>query len=98
MLLFCGGSESNTAIKMALHKRSASGNCNPREGQLPFRPNPNGVRDNTAILRWLLIGADLIRFCVEKKQIVLRRPQRAFLMFSPCLPLKSDFMQLCGHH
>ena len=29
----------------------------PREGQQPFRPNPNGVGDRTTTLRLLLIGA-----------------------------------------
>ena len=37
---------------------SALGNWNPREGQQPFRPNPNGAGDRTTTLRRLLIGAD----------------------------------------
>ena len=36
---------------------SAQGNCDPREGQQPFRPNTNRVRDHTIKLRRLLIGA-----------------------------------------
>ena len=40
-------------------KRSARGNWDPREGQQPFRPNPNGVGDRTTTLRRLLIGADI---------------------------------------
>ena len=36
------------------------GNWDPREGQLPFRPNPNGVRDRTTTLRWLFIDAVLL--------------------------------------
>ena len=36
---------------------SAQGNWDPREGQQPFRPNPNGVWDGTTTLRRLLIGA-----------------------------------------
>ena len=39
-------------------KGSARGNWDPREGQQPFRPNPNGVGDRTT-LRRLLIGADV---------------------------------------
>ena len=38
-------------------KGSARRNWGPREGQQPFRPNPNGVGDRTATLRRLLIGA-----------------------------------------
>ena len=37
-------------------KGSARGNWDPREGQQPFRPNPNGVGDCTTTLRLLLIG------------------------------------------
>ena len=40
-------------------KGSARGNWDPREGQHPFRPNPNGAGDRTTTLRWLLIGAVL---------------------------------------
>ena len=39
-------------------KGSARGNWDLREGQQPFRPNPNGVRDRTTTLRRLLIGED----------------------------------------
>ena len=39
-------------------KESARGNWDPWEGQQSFRPNPNGVRDCTTTLRWLLIGAE----------------------------------------
>ena len=38
-------------------KGSAQGNWDPREGQQPFFPNPNGAGDRTTTLRWLLIGA-----------------------------------------
>ena len=38
-------------------KGSARGNWDPREGQQPFRPNPNEVGDRTTTLRRLLIGA-----------------------------------------
>ena len=41
-------------------KGSARGKLDPREGQQPFRPNPNGVGDRTTTLRWLLIGAGTI--------------------------------------
>ena len=37
-------------------KGSARGNWDPREGQQPSRPNPNGVGDRTTTLRRLLIG------------------------------------------
>ena len=37
-------------------KGSARGNWDPREGQQPFRPDPNGVGDRTATFRRLLIG------------------------------------------
>ena len=39
-------------------KGSARGNWDLREGQQPFRPNPNGVGDRTTTLRRLLIGED----------------------------------------
>ena len=38
-------------------KGSARGNWDPREGQQPFRLNPNGVGDRTTTLRRLFIGA-----------------------------------------
>ena len=38
-------------------KGSAWGNWDIREGQRPFRLNPNGVGDRTTTLRQLLIGA-----------------------------------------
>ena len=38
-------------------KGIARGNWDPREGQQPFRPNPNGVGDRNTTLRRLLIGA-----------------------------------------
>ena len=37
--------------------RSAWDNGDPREGQQPFRPKPNGVGDRTTTLKWILIGA-----------------------------------------
>ena len=37
-------------------KGSVWGNWDPREGQQPFRPNPNGVGDRNMTLRQLLIG------------------------------------------
>ena len=39
-------------------KGSAQGNWDPREGQQPFRPNPNGIGDRTTTLRRLLIFAE----------------------------------------
>ena len=38
-------------------KGSGRGNWDPREGQQPFRPNPNGFGDRTTRLRRPLIGA-----------------------------------------
>ena len=38
-------------------KGSTRGNWDPRKGQQPFRPNPNGVGDRSTTLRRLLIGA-----------------------------------------
>ena len=46
--------------KNGLCEGSARGNFDPREGQQPFRPNPNGVGDRTTALRRLLIGSDVI--------------------------------------
>ena len=43
-------------------KESAQGNCDPPEGQQPFRPNQNGVGDRTTTLRRLLISADSFTF------------------------------------
>ena len=40
-------------------KGSSRGNWDPREGQQPFQPNPNGAGDCTTTLRRLLIGADV---------------------------------------
>ena len=47
----------STAKKWLCEGR-ARGNWDPREGQQPFRPNPNGVGDSTTTLRRLLIGED----------------------------------------
>ena len=47
-------------------KGSARGNWDPREGQQPFRPNPNGVGDRTTTLRRLLIGTAFLR---SKRQL-----------------------------
>ena len=41
-------------------KGSARGNWDPREGQQPFRLNPNGAGDRTTRLRRLLIGAEVL--------------------------------------
>ena len=44
--------------KNGLYEGSARGNWDPREGQQPFRPDPNWVGDCTIMLRRLLIGAE----------------------------------------
>ena len=46
--------------KNGLCEGSARGNWDPREGQLPFRPNPNGVGHRTTTLRRLLIDAGFV--------------------------------------
>ena len=46
-------------------KKSERGNWDPREGQQPFRPNPNGVEERTTTLRRLLIGADSIKIVAD---------------------------------
>ena len=46
--------------KNSLCERNARDNLYPREGQQPFRPNPNGVGDRTTTLRRLLIGAAIM--------------------------------------
>ena len=46
-------------------KGRAQGNWDPREGQQPFRPNPNGVGDRTTTLRRLLIGAVVVLSFLE---------------------------------
>ena len=47
--------------KNGLCEGSARGNWDPREGQQPFRTNPNEVGDRTNTLRRLLIG--VVQFC-----------------------------------
>ena len=47
-------------------KGSALGNWDSREGQQPFRSNPNGVRDRTTTLRRLLIGAVAISIAISR--------------------------------
>ena len=47
--------------KKGLCGGSARGNWDTREGQQPFRPNPNGLGDRTTTLRRLLIGT--VQFC-----------------------------------
>ena len=44
--------------KYGLCEGSARGNWDSREGQQPFRLNPNGVGDRNTTLRRLLIGAE----------------------------------------
>ena len=42
--------------KNSLCEGSAQGNWDSREGQQPFRPDPNEVGDRIITWRWLLIG------------------------------------------
>ena len=59
-------------------KGSARGTWDPREGQQPFRPNPNGAGDRTTTLRRLLIGAGLfdLTICMPSKDV--RMPRSVF--------------------
>ena len=47
--------------KNVLCEESVRGNWDPREGQQPFRPSPNGIGNRTITLRRLLIRA--VQFC-----------------------------------
>ena len=58
LLRDCSG---GSTAKMIYVGGSAQGNWDPRKGQQPFQPNPNGVGDCTTTLRRLLIGA--VQFC-----------------------------------
>ena len=63
---------------------SARGNWDPREGQQPFRPNPNGAGDRTTTLRRLLIGAVLLACppCLPGRLFLLALP----VLLGICLP------------
>ena len=56
VLSFCGRSGGSTAKKWFVWG-SAWGNWDPREGQTPFPPSPNGVGNHTCTLRRLLVNA-----------------------------------------
>ena len=58
LLPFCGRSGGSIVKKIGLRKGSAWGSWDPQEGQQLFRSNPNGVRDRTTMLRWMLVGAE----------------------------------------
>ena len=51
-----------SAVFQGAAQQRNEGECpgywDPREGQQPFRPNPNGVRDRKTTLRQLLIGGE----------------------------------------
>ena len=47
---------SRGSIAKKWFQGSARGYWDPREGQQPFRPNPNGFEGRTTTLRWLFIG------------------------------------------
>ena len=51
-------------------KESARVNWDPREGQQPFRPNPNRVGGRITTLRRLLIGAGPDASCRRKRLIL----------------------------
>ena len=65
-------------------KGNARGNWDPREGQQPFRPNPNGVGDRTNTLRRLLIGA-VLRHVYLHCTIWLPSPDAALSPHPPLL-------------
>ena len=57
-------------------KGSARGNWDPREGQQPFRPDPNGAGDRTTTLRRLLIG-------VVDLSLVILLPYKVMISIRP---------------
>ena len=61
-------------------KGSAQGTWDLREGQQPFRPNPNGAGDRTTTLRRLLIGADNRAF-VSQDECDTETERRKFFLF-----------------
>ena len=74
---------------------SARGNWDPREGQQPFRPNPNGAGDRTTTLKRLLIGADFRTWVLTTYQFFyLSLSLRSFTPTSASLP--SIFRKLAG--
>ena len=90
--MLCVDTNNNcTAIQLIAHdtrKGSAQGNPgDPREGQQPFRPNPNGVGDHTTTLRRLLIGTEATNFTkLERLHRAASRAITGCLSFSP-IPL-----------
>ena len=65
-------------------KGSARGDWDPREGQQPFRPNPNGAGDRTTTLRRLLIDAVTMSLDKRTESILLAwfRPSNICAIFS----------------
>ena len=51
-------------------KGSARGTWDPRKGQQPFRPNPNGVGDRNTTLKRLLIGASFARLSLPLTEVM----------------------------
>ena len=79
-------------------KGSSRGNWDPREGQQPFRPNPNGVGDRTTTLRRQLIGAttpllawEVIEVAVVKMLYIYDdHLLHLLLLLVPCRALKKS--------
>ena len=62
--------------KNDLREGNAWGNWDPREGEQPFRLNPNGVGDRTITLRRLLIGAVQFArsiYCIYHRNFALQK-------------------------
>ena len=75
---------------------SVRGNWDPREGQQPFRPRPNGVGDRTTTLRRLLVGADHCCCLVQSSFLMdLTNPGRTFGRFS-LLSISPKLLTLSG--
>ena len=65
--------------KNGLREGSVRGNWDSREGQQPFRPNPNEVGIRTTTLRRLLIGAvhfARVIYCINDKNFSLHYSER----------------------
>ena len=61
-------------------KGSARGNWDPREGQQPSRPNPNGAGDLITTLRRLLIGAGCASSVLKLRALVVTKVRKEEVM------------------
>ena len=70
---------------------SARGNWDPREGQQPFRPTPNGIRDSTTKLGRLLIAenrSDHSAYCQMRLTTTYQEERRQKLFCQKYLEAK----------